>query len=361
MKLLYLSTAIIPSKYANSVHIMKMCNAFVNNGIDVTILANKGATKENINTFYNIENDMNIIFVSNSKFSILYRLCVALKYYSKNDVIYTRNPILAFVSGAVFHSKTIYEYHAINAGRINKFIETRLVKKDNIRHIFITNTLKNDYEKIYPILKYKDVLVLPDGADIKIQSINHIEHEHLSCGYIGSFQKGKGVELIVEIANMLPNVIFHIVGGSQDEIERLKQVQKHNNIIWHGFVNQQRVQDILVEEIDIALLPNQKQVFIGKEASTDIGKYTSPMKLFEYMAVGKAIIASNLDVIKEVIDEDTAIFASSDNANEWVEAIRELEDDRMRFETLRHNAFELCKKEYTWNARARKVLNGLQY
>lgn len=335
-----------------------MCNAFRKNGINVTILANKGEFETDLKTFYDVDYNLDIIYVPNTKYSVLYRLKVTLQHYKKYDIVYTRNPILAFFSCIILRTKTIFEYHVLNGNRINKFLEKLLVKRNNIRHVFITEALKLDYEKRYPILKTKDTIVLPDGADLKI--IPQIcKKDQLSCGYIGSFQKGKGIELIVEIANLLPNVAFHVVGGKIEEISALKEKQFYDNIVWHGFLNQKQVTEILNNQIDIALLPNQRQVLVGNKAKVDIGKYTSPMKLFEYMASGKAIIASNLDVIREVVDERTAILASADSPQEWADAIVGLEENRTLYNRLCNNAYSLCRDQYTWLARSAKAIENL--
>lgn len=358
MKLLYLSTAIIPSSYANSVHVMKMCNAFANNGINVTMLANKGDVATDLKAFYDIEHDLNIIYVPNTKYSVFCRIKEVFKLCKENDIVYTRNPIMAFCSCFIIKAKTIFEYHALTTNRLNKLLESMLVTRNNIRHVFITESLKKDYEKRYPVLENKDTIVLPDGADLK-NPPQIFEQKRLSCGYIGSFQMGKGIELVVKIANELPAVTFHIVGGKTDEIATLKEKQLFNNIVWHGFLNQKQITEILNNEIDIALLPNQRQVLVGNNSTTDIGKYTSPMKLFEYMACGKAIIASDLEVIREVLDENSSILVSPDNTQEWVDAILCLEKNRPLFKNLCINSYSLCREQYTWSSRSIKVLKNM--
>ena len=71
------------------------------------------------------------------------------------------------------------------------------------------------------------------------------------------------------------------------------------------------------------------------------------MKLFEYMAAGKAIICSDIPVLHEAVThEETAIMVSPGNLNEWVEAVSRLRDD----EVLRKRLGRAAEKNTRWVA-----------
>src|SRR5205823_8149301 len=85
--------------------------------------------------------------------------------------------------------------------------------------------------------------------------------------------------------------------------------------------------------------------------------FGSPTKLFEYMAMGKAIAASALDQIADVLEHDrTALLVKPGDSSELVRAIQRLaEDARLRTALARH-AREAALARHTWRHHARRVL-----
>jgi glycosyltransferase involved in cell wall biosynthesis len=83
----------------------------------------------------------------------------------------------------------------------------------------------------------------------------------------------------------------------------------------------------------------------------------SPLKMFEYMASGKPIIASRLEVIEEVLkDKKNALLVASDNIHEWAESIRLLKEDRFLAKRLGEQAKEDVKI-YTWDERVQNIFS----
>ncbi len=81
------------------------------------------------------------------------------------------------------------------------------------------------------------------------------------------------------------------------------------------------------------------------------------MKMFEYMAAGRAIVSSDLPVIREVLNEQNAVFCKPDDVSEWRLVIEALLDDEARRVALGSQA-RLDVQGYTWVARAQRILNG---
>lgn len=355
MKILYFSTAIIPSKYANSVNVMKMCSALTECGNDVTLIAQSGSQEDPF-SFYSTNKQFRIIKTKNGFLSKLSRLFLIFRE-TKYDLIYTRYPLAAFIYGCILKKKVVYEYHQYLSG-INAFFEKRIANRKNIAHVFITKALEKDYLERHDVLSHRKIIVLPDGADSK--EVPDFSYLKKTCGYVGSFQKGKGVEIVLKLARRLPSVIFHIVGGSPSEIDYYKGQYPEENIIWHGQQPPKQAMDILSKDIGIALLPNQNSVFVGKKGETDIGKYTSPIKLFEYMSYGKAIIASDLPVLKEIIEHNrNAYLVDPGNIDEWVNAVEHLLNDEEVMQTLKQNAYNDFINNYSWKSRAEKLISFL--
>jgi len=86
----------------------------------------------------------------------------------------------------------------------------------------------------------------------------------------------------------------------------------------------------------------------------------SPMKLFEYMSWGRAIIFSDLPVIHEVLKHDQhALLVAPDDVEEWVSALIRLRDEPGLADRLGRNARNAFLAEHTWDERVGRVLAGI--
>ena len=89
----------------------------------------------------------------------------------------------------------------------------------------------------------------------------------------------------------------------------------------------------------------------------NIVKFTSPLKLFDYLASGKLIIVSNLKVFKEILkNKDNCIIMNNLNLNEWINKINRVKFQISKINRIKKNAFKLSKK-FTYLDRAKKILD----
>ena len=194
----------------------------------------------------------------------------------------------------------------------------------------LQNSLKEKYLTEYPQIKNK-IGVLPDGADPTdfdlYKKLDVKRYNKLNVGYTGHLYKGKGMELIAEIVKQCPFAHFHIVGGKEKDIIYWKQkLSKFKNIAFHGYQEHSKIPNYL-ECFDVVILPNQREV--RSNADKNIGQWTSPLKLFEYMAAGKPIIASDLPVLKEILTHKrNSILCPPDDVNCWKKNLLELRDNK---------------------------------
>jgi glycosyltransferase involved in cell wall biosynthesis len=87
--------------------------------------------------------------------------------------------------------------------------------------------------------------------------------------------------------------------------------------------------------------------------------YASPMKMFEYMACGRAIISSDLPAIGEVLNDRNAVLCPPEEAGAWESALGGLLADAGRRQELARAALQDVQA-YTWLERARKALEGFE-
>src|SRR5690606_120420 len=135
------------------------------------------------------------------------------------------------------------------------------------------------------------------------------------------------MELISRIVGLCPDARFTIVGGNCSEIESWKaETAGQANIHFAGHVPHGEVARYIAA-FDVVLLPNQNTVSSSRGTGS-IGAWTSPLKMFEYMAAGKPIVASDLPVLREVLhDGESALLCSPDDPKRWAATIATLHRD----------------------------------
>jgi len=187
--------------------------------------------------------------------------------------------------------------------------------------------------------------------------------DRLIVGYSGSLNPGKGTELVLRIARLLiriNDISFKIVGGTTDQIEQLK-IGAPRNV---EFVPRIPLREIpmAINEFSVALLPNQPDaVGYGSAPGNaipkiNIGSFTSPLKLFEYMSGGKPIIASDLPVLRETLKETPAALVPHDDPAPWAEAILRYYHNRPLIQHDGAEMLRIFKGHHTWTARCKNVL-----
>jgi glycosyltransferase involved in cell wall biosynthesis len=369
MKIAYLSSSTIPSLTANSIHVMKMCQAFAAIGHKVLLFANiskVGFKRENIFNYYGVKQKFAIKLFHNFELKYFehfngFLMAIEARLF-KPDIVIGRH-----LAGCFFTSlagiKTFFEIHSPieESGKLTKFLFEQMINFASFQKlVVITCALKKYYELRYPELKNR-VLVLPDAADSldveNIQSAGIRLKNTLNVGYTGHLYKGKGMELLFGLIPICPFAHFHIVGGRLCDINYWgEKMFLYPNVTFHGYRPHSEIPSFL-NDFDIVLLPNQNEVH--GNASRNIGGWTSPLKLFEYMAARKAIIASDLPVLREVLEnKKTALLCSPKNIDAWKKSLELLRDNIIFRKQLGSEANKVFLKKYTWISRAKKIFSS---
>jgi len=365
MKIMYIANSPMPSRSANSIHIIKMCESFTKAGLEIILVVPKTlkivSSKVDIFNFYGINSKFKIrkIFTLPGRgMAVFYLLAMFYSAFKGPDVIYTRQ-IEAAVLSSISHTKFILEMHDCLIDRFDKFFFKRIAgNKYFLKLILISNNLKTKF--IEYGFNDKKIKVLPDAVDINI-FINKEKqlHQRKRIGYGGHLFKGRGVETIETLASSMADLDFYLWGGTEDLINYWKNRTKNiKNIYFKGFVKN----TVLAEELvncDILVMPYQKEVAVfGNKGNTV--EWMSPMKMFEYMATGRPIVASNLPVIGEILRNGyNAILVTCNDVKEWESAIKRLVDNPEFAEIIGANARRDVVKKYTWDIRAKEILEVL--
>ena len=378
IKLYYISPSILPSRSANSIHVVSQCLAFIELGYKVSIFAkrsikNKKIFKDEMSSQYgaNHESLKFVTFFSRfNKGDTLKIAIIALFHLHKNKfdgAILSRNLYAAFWLGVIESKAIIFETHMLEIS-YKKWLQKKIIESQNVKTIVISNKLKEILAKYHNISTSK-LIVLHDAAREAPLNTNYSffrnklrkmlpesasQYKNI-CGYFGHLYPGRGIEIIESMAFARKEVLFVIIGGNEFDILSHKKKNNLKNIFFLGYLEYLEAQEIM-RAVDVLLMPYQKSVSIGLTGH-DTAQYMSPMKMFEYMSTGIPIISSNLPVLSEVlINKFNALLVEYDSKKDWVNALdRILEDDNLA-QKISKNAYDLYLNDYTWSARSRKIM-----
>ncbi|MDP2709107.1 MAG: glycosyltransferase family 4 protein [bacterium] len=366
MKLIYLANIGLPTAWAHGIQIMKMCEALAEQGVEVELVAprRRRSPREDPFAFFSVKKNFKIKFipcldlVPGHKSSIFFWLrlmsfLLSAKIYlsfKKFDALYTRD----FAAG-LFFTNYYLEIHSMPdlAKNWHKKVWRRA------KALFVlTSIIKQELEQAG--VPGDKISVAPDGVDLALfdvavsqdearQKLNLPEAKKIIL-YSGSFymRDWKGVDVLLEAVKAFPaDCLLILVGGQEKEIKEIKQKYAFKNIIIFGRQPHDKIPYFL-KAADVLVLPNKK----GESISA---KYTSPMKLFEYMASGRPILASDLPSLREVLSERNSYLIESDNPEKLAGKLKEILADpglaREKAERARQDA-----RQYAWSQRAAKII-----
>ena len=367
-RLTYVSWSVLPSREANSVHVMKMASAFAEQDIRVRLIARRASDRrtahDEIFRQYGVQPRFRLMLLpalpiggTKTPYALVSLLMSRLW---RSDVIYTRLPRAAEIASILGMRAVLELHHPIPPNDAR----TRAVKRYlNASRapllVAITETLRQ--QLISDLGCAPDlVIVAPDGADPIDPNLSPAlpptESSRMRVGFLGHLYRGKGMELIERIAPQASWADFVIVGGNEEDIAYWKNRVAHlENVRLRGFVPHCEVPAIL-RSFDVALLPNQRFVAAGGSGALNISRWTSPLKAFEYMAAGLPIVASEQENLREIFrDGENALLCDPDDVSSWVSALKGLAEDarlRLRLGLQARRDFE---DAYSWSARAKRL------
>ena len=377
MNIAYLANARIPTEKAHGIQIMKMCEAFSISGGTVTLVHPNRHDQIDADPYayhgvrenFSIGRLPSLDLVRYGKLgyriqlvSFLVRL--AGKRFPRGTIFYTRDVLLA-LSLAFMNKKVMFEVHMGTHS-----VPMRLLIARGIPMVAITQGLKDFL--VSKGQRPERVLVAHDGADLHEFSMLGSRIEERSSlglpttgrlvGYIGKYRtlgKSKGLEGIVEAFSVLkkthPDSHLLIVGILESEEAEVRLLCRSHDLDGASYTivphveRRRAIRYMRAADVLVLNYPDDEQ----------FARYTSPLKLFEYMAAGSVIVTSDHPGLREVLDERTALFSKPDDAASLAAALARALDETEHSEELRHAALERVRS-YTWEGRARKIMEFMK-
>jgi glycosyltransferase involved in cell wall biosynthesis len=286
-------------------------------------------------------------------------LATLYAYLKSPSLIYTRSPKLVerflklgipvlwekhepihenSTSRAFFSNKNFVGFITISSSLVKNYINCGLdPEKALVAHSGV------DFNNFLPHRSKVDArrqLALPEDRKIIV--------------YSGHLYEYKGIPTLLETARMLPQHLFVLVGGWEEDVSKVEQERNRlglRNVKLMGHVPQTELASYLYAA-DVLLLPTSR--------SWELSEGTSPLKLFEYMVSKRPIVASALPNIMTVLrDKANAILAEPDEPAAFANAIASLLNNSSLANAIAECAYQEVK-EFTWERRAERIIQFAQ-
>ncbi|MDP3729380.1 MAG: glycosyltransferase family 4 protein [bacterium] len=375
-RILYITNIRLPTEKAHGIQIVYMCKAFAEQGNAVTLVVpnRKNTITHDAFYYYGIQNNIfSLIKIPVFDFLVFARvlgkialwleqvsfsisvILFLIKNKNSFDYFYTRDSFLLWTLN-IFKKKIIYEAHNFpNHPRVYAW-QWKLASKI----VVLTSYLKDEFKQ-YGIPEEK-IVIAPDGVDAERFSISLSEKEarkQLSLPedvpiilYTGHLYEWKGAHVLADALEYVKKPYCMIfVGGTEEDFNLfIKNYAKYSHIQFIGHQFYITI-PLWLRAATIVVLPNTDTTSISKY-------YTSPLKLFEYMAAQKPIVASDIPSLREVLNDKNALLVAPNDSQALARGITLLLEDEQK-----RNAFALQAytdvQQYTWHKRAERILHSL--
>ena len=370
MKIVAISGSQIPSNVANSLQAMKAIHALAQLGHDVTLIVpasdQSHSNWNELAAFYGLQKEFRIEYLPNASRRLFFLSAVRRAKSLKPDLLYVW-PLQSAVLGLMNGLPVVLEMHDLPSGRIGPFwFRYFRDSRGKKRMAVITKALKDALVDRYgAFLHQSDVVLAPNGVELERferlpgpsmarRSLGLPEAPTVVC--TGHMYPGRGMELFVELAKKQRGIRFVWAGGKQEDVDAWKaKTQSIPNVTFTGFLHNAQL-PIYQAAADVLLMPYSHEIGISSGMGHS-AQVSSPMKMFEYMASGRAIVASDLPVFHEVLNDNNAVFCPPEKVVAWDGALQALFDNPARREELARQARHDAQK-YSWTVRAGLILDG---
>jgi len=394
LKLIYLANIRLPTEKAHGLQIIQNCEAFADVGAEVELWAARRINTPEMNTItdiyahYGVKRNfglrrlpsLDLLWLSVGQGGLLARIFFALQSITfilaalaavlgtRADVYYSRDALTLLAISLIKPRHALaYEAHNVAHSVVGRWIQRQTVL--HVGQVFgVTQKLCEDLRTLGA--DASRIQVAPDG--IRGERFENLPtqaearrtlgwpEDGYVVGYVGRLQtlaQDKGVGLLVEALAQIEGSSIALVGGPDEMAEVLRQQwlalgQEDARFLYAGQVQADRVARYLAA-CDVCVLTSPWTTFFAY--------YTSPLKLFEYMAAGRAIVASDLPSTHEIVAEgETALFFPPGDVEALAAALKCLRDDPALRQRMGAQAQKLAFERYTWEARARAIMEAIE-
>lgn len=375
MRIACIATSEVPSIKANSIQVMKVCHAFIGLGHTVQLWL-PGRTPDVSWQFlaehYGLRDQFAIRWIRAARQLRRYDFCLRAVLAARlwrADLYYVW-PLQAAALASRQGLPTVLEVHDQPQGRFGPWLFGQYLRGSGaLRLLHTTEALRAWLARVYKVtLETPFVVIAPNGVDlVRYADLPTPEEarrelgmqESFTVGYTGHLYPGRGIDLLLELARRNPTMQFIWAGGEPAAVDRWRRRLTGSgvdNVQVLGFVSNERL-PLVQAACEVLLMPYERRISVS--GGGDTARFASPMKVFEYLAATRAIISSDLPVLREVLNDKNAVLVPPEDVAAWDNALKALAVDSGRRLALavQARADTAC---YTWSERARRSLEGLE-
>ena len=373
-KIYYIANARMPTEKAHGIQLAKMCEAFVEQGVELELVVpNRKTAAVSLKDFYGLRVDIAVtkipvldcygagrirFFLGSLSFAFGYFFYLwAKRLRGKTFIIYMTDIdqfsffLIPFVGVPYF-----CEIHDAKKKRLTFTILFRFARGI----IAINAIIKKELSETFGIAP-KTIIVHPNGIDMRMfsalpstqeaRSALNLPYAAFIALYVGRFYEWKGMADLVNAARLLGNnvdICIYAVGGTAEELARAsgeKEIPALLRCVGHRPFT----------EIPLWLAAADVAVLLGTKKNAYSYLHTSPMKCFEYMASARPIITSATPANLEIVGKEEAVLYAPDNANDLAEKILYAFAHKNEMQARSARAYEKVK-EFTWENRGKGIL-----
>jgi glycosyltransferase involved in cell wall biosynthesis len=385
MRILYITLENISLHKGSVIHIKEVVEGLKRIGLQVGLVACALDGTHETDCFYNLHLLPPYLMRSLLPrrqpyvFSALFLFLYLFKIISRYDVIYARDyhaTVLAKIPCRIFHKRLIYEINGLaheeqmmkgNSGlnRVLSFLIRRVEERATryadrivsvtpqiaeylVEHFHCQagkiETISNgvNTEKFYPIENRK----LLSSIRAKLQ----IPLEDKVVVFVGTLTSWQGIDLLIRIApwvtREVPHLKFLIIGDGISRRSLEKEVRETGlspYFVFKGMVDYQEIPS-LINIADICVLPKRR-----------LKSGYSPVKLYEYMACGKAIVGSRVEGLEFIETEGSGRLTVPEDETSFGEALVELLKDDEKRATMGRKGLQIALERFSWKSKVAKI------
>lgn len=376
MKIYYIVNARIPNKKAYGIQVAKMSEGFVESGAEVVLLVPRTDTflhNLSLKQFYQLRQDVPVITLP------------VIDWYSSGRLGYWITSLL-FACSAAWHlyrawsrDKGVGAY-ILDTDGLSYFLYAFLpvpywVETDRTpllaylgnwglrraRGIFAINSeVKKDIVESLKIPECR-IHVSHNAVDDKQFVMREKIDSRRALGipdtgavalFAGRFWGYKGVSIFSAAAELITSAHIMLLGGSKEEYMQAADI---TSIPPRLHV----VGECASYEVPLWLTAADVLIVTGTASNVKSARYFSPMKVYEYMASLRPIIAADLPAIRAVLPDDCATWYVADSAEDLAHKIDKVISNNVDHSTAIKKAFDIARKN-TWLARAKRTITLME-